>query len=243
MKRSNQKNQYALEFIKKLSDLSAADKDYLYDNCHVKIYKYNSLISFINDSNKYACYLASGFVADRYYNFKKEQDQYVEFYRQGEFFYPATELLDNIHGQEELIAFSDRAIVIIIPYSILERYKELSPLFDKTLQQQNNLKLTRARLFDVYCNVSSTKECIQNTLFYLAFLYGQNYGDYVRLPRRIDQNVLASYTRSSISLVNSVINDYCKQGLAIRGRRKIMLKCSLVDEFIENTAFNMLDKI
>ena len=107
------------------------------------------------------------------------------------------------------------------------------------LREQMAYQLQKERLYNIYCNLSSTRERIKNTLFYLAVLYGNVTDEkWVRLPRRIDQNVLASYTRASTSLVNMIVKEYCSQGLAKRGRRKLLLDRKLVMNYVAKTGFN-----
>ncbi len=121
----------------------------------------------------------------------------------------------------------------------MHEYQDKSPFFNEMLREQMAYQLQKERLYNIYCNLSSTRERIKNTLFYLAVLYGDVTDEkWVRLPRRIDQNVLASYTRASTSLVNMIVKEYCSQGLAKRGRRKLLLDRKLVMDYVAKTGFN-----
>lgn len=233
------KEDYVFDLIQKIGSLPEKDQEKYRTSCRVMVYDYNDMLMFNGFSGEFACFLVSGLVASRYYNFESNKDQYMTFYKQQELFYPSHEVFDEDHTEEELVVFSDKAIIVVIPEDIMHEYQDKSPFFNEMLREQMAYQLQKERLYNIYCNLSSTRERIKNTLFYLAVLYGDVTDEkWVRLPRRIDQNVLASYTRASTSLVNMIVKEYCSQGLAKRGRRKLLLDRKLVMDYVAKTGFN-----
>lgn len=233
------KEDYVFDLIQKIRNLSEKDQEKFRTSCRAMVYDYNDMLMFNGFKGDFACFLVSGLVASRYYNYESDKDQYMTFYKQQELFYPSHEVFDEDHTEEELVVFSDKAIIIVIPEDIMHEYRDKSPFFNEMLREQMAYQLQKERIYNIYCNLSSTRERIKNTLFYLAVLYGKVTDEkWVRLPRRIDQNVLASYTRASTSLVNMIIKEYCSQGLAKRGRRKLLLDRELVMDYVANTGFN-----
>ncbi len=107
------------------------------------VYDYNDMLMFNGFSGEFACFLVSGLVASRYYNFESNKDQYMTFYKQQELFYPSHEVFDEDHTEEELVVFSDKAIIVVIPEDIMHEYQDKSPFFNEMLREQMAYQLQK----------------------------------------------------------------------------------------------------
>ncbi len=94
------KEDYVFDLIQKIGSLPEKDQEKFRTSCRVMVYDYNDMLMFNGFSGEFACFLVSGLVASRYYNFESNKDQYMTFYKQQELFYPSHEVFDEDHTEE-----------------------------------------------------------------------------------------------------------------------------------------------
>ena len=224
-------------FLERLTTLGELERKYFSKNCHVRDCKYNEEIKFNDQDVGGICYFISGLGALRIYDYEQQKLNYIAFCRPNEPYFIEKD------AKEELVAFDDNVVYILIPAFAVKYLREHSTAFNQILINDMINLVNREKLFNSYCYTTPMNLRVERILLYLAFFYGvKQEQSWLRLPRRIDQSVVASFARASLSTVNQIIDELCRRGILKKGRRKLMLTQVAVEQFSKQTFFRNLLK-